>query len=1079
MSKPTPLEAIFFAALEKAPDQRAAYLNEACAGDENLRRRVERMLAAQSDAASFLEAPPSAVVSAANPTVDQPLSESPGTQIGPYKLLQQIGEGGFGIVFMAEQMESVRRRVALKVIKPGMDTRQVIARFEAERQALAMMDHPNIARVLDAGATESGRPYFVMELVRGSPITQYCDENNLPVRERLDLFTAVCQAIQHAHTKGIIHRDIKPTNVLVTRQDGRPIVKVIDFGIAKALGPRLTDKTLLTDFTQMIGTPLYMSPEQAELSSNDIDTRSDIYSLGVLLYELLTGSTPVSKEQLKQAAIDEIRRIIREDEPPKPSSRISTAEAAPSIAAQRHTEPAKLARLVRGELDWIVMKALEKDRSRRYETASGFAMDVQRFLADEPVQAGPPSAGYRLRKFVRRNKAPVFATALVVSSLILGILATTWQAVRTTRERDDKEKARVEAAAQAAIARAVTDFLLKDLLQQADWNKRLTAADWIALRFGKLNEDVSPGVREAFERADKVPFDVRLGTVERQRAWAASIYLAKPNPTVWELLERSGQAVEGKFKDQPLTEAAVRQALAETYLVINPFAMSGVADSVAPHEWRIPIEHAERAVALRMAHLGPDHADTLASKQTLAEYCVALGKVEQALSLSQDIIARRTRILGATHSDTLASKQYLAFVYQGTGKTREAEPLYREIIAARTASLGPGHANTILAKGSLGRLYFDQKKYAQAETLLKELVAAPAEDLTAKATQRGAKHMLLESYHALGKHDQAEPLLKEMIEEAAQTFAGQPWEVHEHFVDALASAYLAQGKEQQAEQLYHERMPQPDRHDILARLAKLYQSQRKHHDAERLLKKAIDGVERDLEKGDGDGGDYLDYRIQLAGVYKEQRRYDDAERAYKELLGQEIPLEHVPKQQCIEGLADLYERMKEPAKAEPLRREFADIQNPNYWNYVGALADLGRNLLTQRKWGEAETVLRECIAVHERHEPDMRTAYHTKGMLGAALLGQHKYDEAEPLLLAGYKGLREVGGDYVAQGYSAYIPPDQRLIEASQRLVELYDAWGKPEEATKWGTEVEKWKKLRREPRLDEAPQRRYSPEYP
>ena len=418
-------EEIFLAALEKGTRaERQAYLDGACGHDAPLRAQVEGLLLAHEEAGSFLDFPlfdPAA-------TVDRQVGESLGAQIGPYKVLQQIGEGGFGVVYMAEQQEPVRRRVALKVIKPGMDTRQVIARFEAERQALAMMDHPNISRVLDAGTTASGRPFFVMELVRGVPITEYCDRNNLAIRQRLALFASVCQAIQHAHQKGIIHRDVKPSNVLVTSQDGQPVVKVIDFGVAKAIGQQLTDKTLFTDFAQMIGTPLYMSPEQAELSSTDIDTRSDIYSLGVLLYELLTGSTPVDKEQMKRAAFDEIRRIIREEEPPKPSTRISSAEAAPSIAAQRHTEPAKLARLVRGELDWIVMKALEKDRNRRYETASAFAKDVEHFLNDEQVAACPPSATYRLRKFARRNRAALAMVGIVAATLLVGIVVSTWQA---------------------------------------------------------------------------------------------------------------------------------------------------------------------------------------------------------------------------------------------------------------------------------------------------------------------------------------------------------------------------------------------------------------------------------------------------------------------------------------------------------------------------------------------------------------------------------------------------------------------------------------------------------------------------
>jgi serine/threonine-protein kinase len=345
--------------------------------------------------------------------------------IGAYKLLEQIGEGGFGVVFMAEQSEPIRRKVALKVLKPGMDSRQVIARFEAERQALALMDHPNIAGVLDAGQTASGRPYFVMDLVKGLPITEFCDQGQLTPRERLELFVDVCQAVQHAHQKGIIHRDIKPSNVLVTLQDGMPLVKVIDFGIAKALGQQLTDKTLFTGFAQMIGTPLYMSPEQAALSNVDVDTRSDIYALGVLLYELLTGTTPFTRERLQEAGYDEMRRIIREEEPPKPSTRISTlGQAASTVSTQRKSDPKRLSQLVRGELDWIVMKALEKDRNRRYETANGLAADVQRYLADEPVLACPPSAWYRCGKFTRRHKMGLAVTGLAIcllASLVAGI----------------------------------------------------------------------------------------------------------------------------------------------------------------------------------------------------------------------------------------------------------------------------------------------------------------------------------------------------------------------------------------------------------------------------------------------------------------------------------------------------------------------------------------------------------------------------------------------------------------------------------------------------------------------------------
>jgi WD40 repeat protein/serine/threonine protein kinase len=409
---------LFESALELPAERRAAYLDGVCGSDAALRRRLEALLGKHDRAGGFLESPALATAG----TVAEPVRERPGMRIGPYHLLEQLGEGGFGVVFLAEQAQPVRRQVALKVLKPGMDTRQVVARFEAERQALALMDHPNIAQVFDGGETASGRPYFVMELVKGVPITDFCDQNRLPVRERLELFVSVCQAVQHAHQKGVIHRDLKPSNVLVARHDGTPAVKVIDFGVAKATGRQLADSTLTSQGAPLIGTPLYMSPEQAQLSGLDVDTRTDIYALGVLLYELLTGTTPLDMERVRALGFVEMLRLIRDEPPARPSTRVSAlGQAATPVSANRQSDPQRLGLVLRGELDWIVLKALEKDRDRRYESASAFAADVQRYLNDEPVQACPPSRWYRFRKFARRNKAALATATAVAAALVVAV----------------------------------------------------------------------------------------------------------------------------------------------------------------------------------------------------------------------------------------------------------------------------------------------------------------------------------------------------------------------------------------------------------------------------------------------------------------------------------------------------------------------------------------------------------------------------------------------------------------------------------------------------------------------------------
>ena len=496
-------------ALELNSPERDAYIEGACGDDVELRQEVEAMLQAHEEAGDFLAAPTNENAA----TIPSFPNEKPGTIIDRYKILQLIGEGGFGAVYMAEQQKPVKRRVALKIIKLGMDTKQVIARFEAERQALAMMDHPNIARVFDAGSTETGRPYFVMELVKGVPITEYCDTENLSTKDRLDLFIDVCHAVQHAHQKGIIHRDIKPSNVMVTLHDGKPVPKVIDFGIAKATNRELTDKTLFTEYRQLIGTPQYMSPEQAEMSGLDIDTRSDIYSLGVLLYELLTGTTPFDPKRLRSAALGEIQRIIREEEPDKPSTRLSEMSrhigtgvspvsderdgpadsrddrstqrsSIQYIAKHRKTEPAQLSRQLRGDLDWIIMKALEKERARRYETANGLAADIQRHLSDEPVLASPPSAVYQVRKFVRRHRQAVIAGGVMAGVLVLGVVGTTFFMFQA--------QANLEKFNLVAIGERLRQAKETEELLYPAWPEKIQVIeDWIREEAQPLNPELS------------------------------------------------------------------------------------------------------------------------------------------------------------------------------------------------------------------------------------------------------------------------------------------------------------------------------------------------------------------------------------------------------------------------------------------------------------------------------------------------------------------------------------------------------------------------------------------------------------
>ena len=914
-------------ALAREPSERAPFLAEACQDDEQLRREAESLLAR-------------ATLDASTP-VDPP-NELENKVIGHYRLLQKIGEGGMGEVWLAEQKEPVRRRVALKLVKAGMNTREVIGRFESERQALALMEHPAIAKVFDAGSTPDGAPYFVMEYVAGVPLTEYCDNHRLSIKERLELFMQVCEGVRHAHQKAVIHRDLKPSNILVEELDGRPVPKIIDFGVAKALSQKLTAHTMFTRVGSLIGTPEYMSPEQALSSGEDVDTRTDVYSLGIIFYELLAGAPPI---ELRKIAFDEFLRRLREDDPPKPSTKIRTGDAATTteLARKRQTEPVALARAIGGDLDSIALKALEKDRSRRYGSASDFATDIGRYLRQEAVQAVPPSPAYRARKFASRHRWGVATACAFVAVLAAAAVISIRQTIRANRE--------------AAIAEAVSNFLRNDVLAQA------SAAT-----------QASPST--------------------------------KPDPDlkVRTALDRAAARIGGRFDKQPELEAAIRETMAQTYADLglypearyhleraldlyretlgakNPKTLRTMSHlgGVATFQGKYPEAEGllSQALDIQRRVLGAEHPDTLDSANNLATLYDVEGKYPQAEALQSQVLDSKRQVLGPERPQTLQSMNDLAVIYDEEGKYVQAEALDNQTLEIERRTLGPENPITVMTAANLAIVYNEEAKYAQAEVLYRETLEIRRRVLGPENVETlDSANNLANLYFDQGKYAEAEPIYLWILE-TRRRVQGPEHPSTLSSLNNLAGDYDKEGKYPEAEALLSQsleierRVLGPEHHNTIRtanRLAAVYGREGKYKEGEELGSQALETSRRVL------GPDHPDTLLcisNLAALYQQQRKFALAETYAAQVL---------------DG------RRKRLGSAHP--------------HTMISASDLALAYVSQQKFAEAEPLAREALDFWKKSQPGDFQQFRSESLLGACFAGQKKYAEAEPLLLEGYRGM--------------------------------------------------------------------------